>query len=421
MKKRWFLILVPAILAAAALALTMSTELRIRLMPRTVLRKAITEASLELQQRFEDNPILHIASVIDLADQQIRFHTGSEGTQENTVIHLSPRRIAGSLSSGALSAEFYTDEDSLAISSGQLTDGRWLGIAYDSFSEDIGKIPLIRWILSDSMLRSWENSLGELRDGILKEVHIPSLPKVTQEDLSKLSLALAAMKTTVSQTVIQTEQGPEECFRILCEADGSTWNPLFAVDEEWSDTAVSCVFYLRDTHLVLAQLTAESGRQQLRLHLEADGAIADDPISVRYSRREGEKEESYSARIATDRPGDVLSEQWELSINDSRHSFSYQWEEASGSGTVNFSEEEVPFQLTLQPQGFHLVTTNSSVLTRIFPLENPFREQQERWEIDVRPGAAPERPEFRTPDTWTTEDLLTLLEGLGDVLDLPFP
>lgn len=184
---------------------------------------------------------------------------------------------------------------------------------------------------------------------------------------------------------------------------------------------MTCAFYLQETSLIAAQISIRTNDNQTQLHLGSEGSWAEAPVVVSYSCREGEQAEVWSARVDSDYADGILSEHWDLTLNGRQHDISYRWETTSGNGAFLLSEDEsVPFRLTLHPQGFHLETENGAALAKAFSIESPI-PLAEHWEIDVQPGTAPAVPDYRTPDTWTTDDLLTILEGLGDTLKLPFP
>ena len=414
MKKRWVLILIPAVLAFLVFS---DRDFRIRLMPRSAVRSAVLETADVLNARFAGNPVLHIASSMNWADQALHFHFPEENGRG--VLHLQPRILSGVWAGERLNARFFADGEGIAAASDQLTAGKWYGIRYDSFAQDISQIPLISWILSESLLRQWESGLSDLQARFLAEFGFPAVPSVSREDLSRLTFALASMKAEVKRTAISLGNSTQNCLRIHFRSD-ELLSPLLPRSGQ-GDAA--CTFYLRNGQLILTDITAESEGQKIRFQLESEGDPATDPIRLLYSCEEAGKGTPVSAEILSQIRSGILTESWTIRAAGGTLAFSYRYDPASGAATVSSGESE-PAALLFHPgdEGFHLETGDfPQIAAMLFAPDFSLPDTMSRCILDVHPDSAPERPEFLTPKDWSTEDLLTLLEGLGSVLNIPFP
>lgn len=384
-------------------------------MPRSAVRRAVLETADALTARFAENPVLHIASALNQPGQQLSFQFPEANSR--ATLHLQPRILAGVWEDERLSARFFADEEGIAAASEQLTGNLWYGIRYDGFAEDISQIPLISWILSESLLNQWEAGLNALRSRFLADLVSPQLPEFSREELSRLTFALASMKTQVQSTTITVANTPQKCLRVHCSPGGLA-SSLFQTEQD--NTA--CTFYLREGKLILADITGQYEGQQIRLQLESEGNPATDPVRILYSCREEGSKEPFTVQVSTQNTGGILTESWQVSAPGEVLHFSYRYDPTSGAATVSAGENE-PAALVFLPraEGFHIETNALPSLAAQFSVDLPIPDALSHCRIDAQPGPVPEKPEFITPDAWSAEDLLTLLEGLGNVLNIPFP
>lgn len=392
-----------------------SRDLRTRLMPRAAVRRAVLETADALSERFADNPVLYIASALNQPDQQISFQFPEANSR--ATLHLQPRILEGVCEDDRLSARFFADKDGIAVASDQLTGNQWYGIRYDGFAEDISQIPLISWILSEALLNQWESGLNVLRSRFLADLISPQLPVFSREELSRLTFALASMKTQVQSTTITVGNAPQKCLRVHCRP-GGLLSSLFQTEQN----NAACTFYLRDGQLILADITGEYEGQQIRFQLEAEGNPAADPIRILYSCKEEGRDGSFTVRFSTRSTGGILAESWQISATGQALDFSYRYDPTSGTATLTTGDKEPAALVFLsKAEGFHIETNDMSRLAALVAVDFPIPDAFSRCAIDAQPGSVPEKPEFITPDAWSTEDLLTLLEGLGSLLNIPFP
>ncbi len=203
--------------------------LLIRLFPKLVLSSAIADACDRLEEHYGSGPAALLLNGLDASgNQTILLKTdaglgklGSGRLELEICTQTKPNRIRanGTILTGAgkLSLNLYLDKDCAAIASGQLTDGVWYGVTFDTFREDIAGFELAEVLAGQEMLENWADALTAVSELLERSYQIPN---IQPQDIRSVLMGVLAFKPAIS---VQKGKGQ---YRISFSADGKELSRL---------------------------------------------------------------------------------------------------------------------------------------------------------------------------------------------------
>ena len=193
MKKKlhhWWIPLILVALVLALLTVIFWDTILLIVAPKAVLTGAVRVAVSQLEERFEDDPLRILLNTLDAegkytADIQLNSEHPSAGSVSYDMSVQTHGQNKQIFAEGLINADdvqlnisCYLDTAFMAISSDELVDGRFYGITYDTFSQDIRSIPLLDFFVSDKKLAQWEASVKDIQEQICQQK--PMRPLITQ-------------------------------------------------------------------------------------------------------------------------------------------------------------------------------------------------------------------------------------------------
>ena len=173
-------------------------DLMVRFVPKVVLGTALQESFTQLQERFENDPVLLLLNTLDPEGKQtadIKLVTEKQylgRIQYDMVLQMQPHILSGQ---GAirgsqleLNLDVYADTDFMAVSSEELVSGQYYGITYDTFLQDVEKIPLLTWLTGRNVLQNWNAIILRIQTAMENGYPVVQLPVLATSDLQKVFL-----------------------------------------------------------------------------------------------------------------------------------------------------------------------------------------------------------------------------------------
>lgn len=422
MKKIWLFAAMSVFLAAGVLF--PRQEVMTRIAPGSTVRSAVRTAAADLRTRLEESPVIQVAEVLsnETKDIRIRLDRSEKGSIDGSAsVQPGKIRMDGTLfaENGEINLSCYADGTFMALSSEAFTGGRWLGVAYDTFSEDIRKIPLVSWFLPDRVIESWENSLEKLRSRMEHPLNIPRIPQWEEEKLELLLLGLSALPAKAETVPVPLEGEAGTCQRVVFQAGPETLGTVLGQEASPGDSGTAA-FYLLDSRLILTDVTVNLGQEEYRLRLETGRDPLINPLSLLLERRSGSAVETFRARLSTKELEGIRREYWQITVNQrnlelicsrQENSALVRLQDGQGlSADLSFGRQEGALTLeTGQPGALERMITGreAALLDGVSGLS-----------AVITPGNGVTTPQYRKPDTWSTEDFLALMEGLGTLFGL---
>lgn len=441
MKRKWWFFL-----AAAALAIGVfcfRDALMVRLFPKVVLSKSITDSFQQLEQRFENSPLQLVANAMDQKGHQRVSLKLDTATQFAGVAHYSmelqtqtaPRRIFGqgtvSTGGGTMELSVYLDGSCVAVSSEGLTDGRFYGITYDTFHQDIRSFELFSMLAGEQTLNGWEESLKGLQGLMGKNAQ--------QVELSAEDVQTALLGTLALKPEVEAGEGEGEYHVSFCSSGpalAELANPyldrapkslqnLIRVMEADEASSLEMVFSLTDRRLtkIQADLTLLDGSWQVAavlgenpatgpLTLEVISRQADNLDRVELTVETVSNQESYQEKIQLKRTRNGVQEQ--LSAD-------YSWDLTSGDLVLDLVRQgkKYPIRLNLTGEGDTLTLYFQEAEVIQSALTGKDNPRPAICTLAISPGEPVEPLSgYKNLSDWSAEDLLLLITRLGQLIGI---
>ena len=446
MKRKWWLV-VASIIAALGISLCFF-GVRVRIAPRLVLYGAINDAFEQVESRFENSPSHMLLDVYDpegqyQADLQLETKMALVGLVRYDMdmqVQLQPRRIQGSgtvvAGKKALDLSVYMDGDFAAVSSDSLVKGKYYGICYDTFPQDLQDRDVLSLLIGDETKAKWENSVSSLDEFLSKEA---KLPKFSQSDIQAALYAVLTLDPQVSREKIQLSGENVKVHAITFRASGQqiakaakpyqqelTPQLIDWIEEIKNDPEfyVEAVFYLDHGTLVQLEgnlvssaysyrisacLGAPDEKQALSLDLEI--AEGEERKRFELSVENAEHEESYQEKISFIHTKNGLRKTYGID---------YTYDLNSGEMDLKLTKdaEESQMRMHMAGEGERLTITTQDIA----PLISLFREKPIKipmiCTVSIMQGQEITAPEYRNLDQWSLEDLWILIKGLGGLIGI---
>ncbi|MBE6922883.1 MAG: hypothetical protein E7465_06850 [Ruminococcaceae bacterium] len=441
MKRKWWFIL-----AAAALAIGVfcfRDALMVRLFPKAVLSRSITDSFQQLEQRFENSPLRLVANALDTKGQQRVSIKLDTATQLAGVAHYTmelqtqsgPRRIFGqgtvSTGGGTMDLSVYLDGSCVAVSSEGLTDGQFYGITYDTFHQDIRSFELFSMLAGEQTLNGWEESLMELQE--LMEMN------TQQVELSAQDVQTALLGTLALKPEVEAGEGKAEYHVSFCSpgpALAELAKPyLDQVPEPLEDlirameadeaSSLDIVFYLTDRRLTKIQsiLTLSDGSWQVTGVLGEDPATG--PLTLEVVSRQEDNLDRVELTVETVSDPETYQEKIQLKRTrngvQEQLSADYSWDLTSGDLVLDLVRQgkKYPIRLNLTGEGDTLTLYSQEAEVIQSALTGKEKTGPAICTLVISPGEPVEPLSgYKNLSDWSAEDLLLLITRLGQLIGI---
>jgi len=413
-------------LLTAAVCMIILSAAALLVIPRVILVSALAETGEALTQRFEGDPLRILLRALDPEGKYTLSGslelTGSypealdlEGVLEADL--KGHRFWAGGTASASdktLDFALYMDPGCLAVSSRQLTEGNYYGITYDSFSEDIRRIPLLNVFISDAVFARWEESLQTLREQILREYPLPQLPELPEDMHQTLTAALLTLPYTAENRTLTENDETLVCRALTYSLKAEELKEAFPQLQQ--ETAAAITFYLNRSRMAAVQCLITSGGETNCWFVKLGQNPKTEPLVLQYTGRSGD-----ITTIVTDtqKTENRYRESWEITAKGEKYSLFYDREQESGKMLLRINDalEACEVFLTETDQG---ISFRSSQLEKLLQTDEKGSWRPASCELNLEKGSGIAVPAYKNLDQWSLEDFLILAEGIGTWIGLRF-
>lgn len=404
--------------------------------PKAVLTTALQETITQLQERFENDPVLLVLNTLDPEGKQtvdVKLETEQPylgKIQYDMVLRTEPHRLSGNGvirgDQRELNLAVYADVDFTAVSSDELVSGQYYGITYDTFLQDVQKIPLLTWLTGDVVLQKWNSNVLRIQKSMEEGYPVVQLPVLASDDLLKLLLYVIAAPSDTQEVRITINEEVVDGYKISYSLnDPEILNQLQQImdleNANSVDTAVD--FYLYEKRLVALDLTVETETAKKQICLDLGTDILVEPITATIISEEGSAISRKDIRVETDPEASVFSERWEFcSTGREDVSIYYEWEPDSGDMLLSINDSEmIPLKFSGTEDEIRIEADD---LTDIFHHIKKYNFENNKQTVSgsviVRKGSEITTPVFRNLDQWSMDDFWILMEGLGSLIGFTF-
>lgn len=423
-KRRLLLAVVLILLAVVILCALFWDTIALYVAPKVVLTSALTDAWEKLEERTEGSPLRILAEGYDpdgknttLLKLQTSDNVLGQVDYDMTVqTDLNSNQVlaSGEITTGGkgLGVEVYLDSDFMALTSGDLLQGGYYGITYDTFSTDIQKFSLLTLLAGESTIAKWEASVSALQEYMNRSHALPQLPELTEEDVRLLMLGILALKSDTTTETVTIGGESLKCRTVTYSATGAQVGEILKQLMETGAAekgTVTASFYLYENTLVRLDISGKAGTDsvELSLILGKDAAVND--LSLTMSKTEKGEQTSLDLTASTRRTGARYTE----TITIGGASISYDFHTSTGDMTLNLPDRTgIVLNLTEGENGFVVKTQDFAKLLG-FESTKTFDCM-----MTVSKGTSIAIPGYKNLDQWSWEDLLVLLSGFGSMLGL---
>lgn len=427
-----FLIL---LILAGILTAVFWNAISVYLFPKMVLTDAVSHTVAQLQQRFEGDPALMLVRYLDEEGHQ-SIHMDADVSDPlldnihyDMQIQTEPHRFLaqGIVQTGQRNVDLsvFMDPDFMAVSSDNLVNGSYYGITYRSFSQDIRSIPLLGWMIGESVLQKWNDSVMSIQSRMEKGYNVPRIPNINEEDFQKLLLVLVAAPSDVQKTTIILQHKPVECHRIAYSVSGTEvlnfLKTYLKIGENASSAAVDAAFYLCDNTLILADLTIQTDKTY-HVELEFGKQCLTDPLTAIVSEEASDR--NIRILVKTERKENgKLHEYWDISGWGERGTvLSYDWDPNTQQMLASIDEGPgILMHVSETEAGLRIETRNLSELFRsVLHSDAKTPARSAKGVLVLNRGTQFETPEYKNLDKWSMDDFWALLEGVGGLIGISY-
>ena len=436
---KWWL-LIPVILVLIFLLFTFWDKIMLYAAPKIVLTSALSDTLSQLQERFDDSPLLILSKHID---QNGRYTAEVNAETENdllgTVQYDMTLQLDGAAhrvqaSGTAISAgreidlSLYADESFAAVSSEGLVNGKYYGITYDTFASDLRSIPLLWLVVSNDIMTQWEASVKGLRETISKECSLPQLPEISEEEVKKLLLGIAAMPCEIEECSILLEGTAANCHKLEYAFGGEQVGQVLAEMTQrqfGSEVSATISFYLHDRSVVKISALCQDGADAFQYTFDLGTSPLNGPLTLHsWEQMDGNNTE-YRISVETQKTEDDYAESLDIQYlgmeKTSNFSAAYIWYPARGKISLGVGNQNIRLKIEEIENGIQLATDDIRPLMQITD-QGDYVEGEKSSPIscvmDVQKGSNIETPEYRNLSEWSLEDFIGLLGGVGSLLGI---
>ena len=441
-KWKWWLVLIPIVMAAVILAVLFWDSILIRIAPKAVLTAAFNKAFVQLEERFQDDPLL---IPIRSMDPEGKFTAAVKFDTENDILgpvsydltvqtdrnsHQVFAEGTAAASEQNLDFSLYMDADFMAVSSDDLVKGIYYGITYDTFASDLRSIPLLNYVVSDRLLASWNDSVQNIQAQMARDDYaLPRISEFSYENVQKLMLGILTTPCEIEKCSVSLPDGrsvdfhklnysvsAEQVNEFLSELTGSQYS---------SDMSATVSFYLYHNSIVKIALTCLDQECILTCILTLGENPAEETLRLSINQSENGQQNETVITVATQYHDAHYVETWNFyrtADEESQKSIEFDWETVSGAMILrdNISQDSVALNLCETENGFQLETDDLTRLLQMIAQNNQETSDSKQVSciMSVSKGAEISTPAYKNMDQWSMEDFFVLLGGIGSLFGI---
>lgn len=428
---KWWLLLLAGVLAAAVCGASVFMCTR----PKLALTSALPKLFSQLEERFRGDPLRMAAEVFDQDGKytaDVRLRTGTviydmtAQTDFSTHCFFADGRIYSS--EKAVDISLYLDASIAAISSEELVKGNYYGIAYDSFSSDIRNMPMFSPFVSEEVLDRWTDSVRRIKETMSWEYPKITLPTLSNQEVKTLLLGMAALPCSRETVSVPINGEILSCLKLDYFLDGEQLESMLGKTSKTNTpegTAVSASFYLYDNSVVKLRIQDQKGKDIHAYTITFGRDPLHDTLSFEGNENLAGKSVSYCVYVETKPQINGLTQTIRYSSGQSAPAvYTYQWEETTGTMYLKTDTISTPVKLSLcrKSNGIQISTVDLGKIISILFKDPKIPEAFDGVECTmvVQTGSNIVAPDYKNLDTWSFDDLLILMGGLGSVIGFPF-
>lgn len=437
-KHRWWLLGILVALLLGFFVFTFWDAILIRVAPKMVLTTALNDLFFQMEQRFQDDPLLIVAGSLEPEGKytiDVDLETEKEllgpvtydmTLQTNGTAHQLCAEGNVSTSSKALDFSLYLDSDFMAVSSVDLVGGICYGITYDTFAADIRQIPLLNFLINDSLLQKWESSVQEIQENMGRPYALPGLPETSPEDMRKTLMGIAVLPCKAQKCAISLSDITVTGYKLDFSVSGQQIKQILSGMTDGTDigegTAVVS-FYLYENSVVKIGLLYEAEGSSLQYRLDLGQNPLENLLSLQGTQRKNGEDNKLAITVATQNEENQYTETWNIQKGNYDPLFiAFAWNPLSGDMTLKTSVAAQPCLLNLSEteNGFRMTTDD--LLSLVYALspngQTTQKDEMVSCVMNVSRGSEIVTPAYKNLDQWSTEDFLVLLNGVGSLLGI---
>ena len=416
-----WLILISLFAAVIVAVFLFWDSLLLYIAPKTVLTGAITKVYDQLETRFLESPLAVMSDFYNSDGcYTAQFQTEASNPligpiRYNMVVQTdgAERRLYGEGAAGTqehnIALCLYLDSNFMAASSPDIVNDTWYGITYESFEKDIRSIPLLKYVISDTQISRWNESVSDIQSQMQKDWFGPKLPSVSSESMRILTAGLLMLPGKVSSDQVLLDNVWTECHRVDYFINAESFPGIFS--QEDAHAAIS--FYLYDKTLVLLDFYYAAGNDRTNGTLSFGLTPGTGIISAELKQTAGE---SFTVTRISAQPDYAEGEYTEtLSVEQDglRNDILYTWN--ADSGVLSLSVNQMPsaeLTITTTDRTLSIQTDDLGALISNFT-QNECGMDFHAASAAIQSGSEIETPPYKNLDTWSLEDFWKLLGGIG--------
>ena len=410
--------------------------LAVRIAPKAVLYSALTQSIEQLQMRFESSPA---ALLLAAADPEGRYTADvSIQTYENDLLsadyEMKVQTNAGEhqisadgtmvLPENRATLSCYLDSAFLAVSSDKLGSGKYYGITYSSFSDDIRSIPLLDFFISEKMISQWEDALQKIPLGISEILPAIRIPDLSDQNLEKCILGVLALPCRTERISIPVEFAVWNCDSLVYSAKGTEINRFLQENLLPENSEITATFYLYQNKLVKALVKYSALDESV--FLEGFFGLNPSENDLWFTGTWTQNDITKCCTIAVSKPydnADLWNLMWtEKGSGGTEAEYRISYTADTGRTLLAFAENREPISLYLQRfgDGFQIVIDDVSDFLESLNVGFSLfqKENKSNAVIFVRQGSQIIKPQYKNLDEWSIDDFWTLLTDVGSLLGI---
>lgn len=437
MKKRRYW--VPALLILLALGAVFVGAAGHKIRAKSRLTTALSQVFSQLEERFHNDPLLILLECYD-SEGKYTAELEAAASQEmlGTITYkmtveadLKAHRFAANgvaqTSREEMDLSLYMDPDFMAVSSDELVAGEYYGITYDTFAADFRKIPLLDFIVNDTVLSRWDAYVQTVHRQVCRDYPMPQIPQLSEGEIIKLLLGVAAMPCQLQSTDIVMGEKTLSCTELDYAINGEqiAWALSALTGEAFdSDTAFLFSFYLCEDALVRFSVSGTTGKTPFRYCVDLNQNPLQDPLTLTGSYGTAQ---SLSVTVSTRNSASRYEESWDIHTiregEEQDHSFDLNWNLQTGALTFRSSQLALPITVNFQKSGDGLRLETQDLRSLLEPLLYPeaatsAAQSKISGVVTISRGSAISKPAYKNLDQWSMQDFLTMLAGAGSLVGI---
>lgn len=395
--------------------------------PKLVLRSELQKTVSELESRIGNHPVTTLAELMDTqgkydAELDLSFSNipwRISRFRGNVALDLMTHRFkaTGDVISGEETCRMsvYLDRNVAAIQSDKTGGERFYGIAYDSFYEDLGSLPLVSLFVEMPVFAQWKSGMDRLQTLMEKNVEIPSGNMHFFQFPKALLNALLILPCKVESSDCWLAPERSGC-RITYSLDEKTLRILervgIALNGELKRGEVSFVLYKNELAEVCVEAEGTFGHHRLELKIMENAETG--KAELRYTGHQTESENGISLGISSIQGRTGFTENWSISregqnrplvltLTGDKSTTSVSAEGLSSVVMLRKSENGVCFS----------VSDLMELFNRFLPEDRNLQFAPRTCTVTLRKGHGVRIPEYRHLRNWSLEEFTEVLTALA--------